>query len=255
MFPQPHGIPFGLQVVPILVLLPLLLILLLVVLLLFTIAIDIANTTATATAPTAAIGAAAAAARLLLLLVLLLLLRLLLRGVGYRDHTIGAGGSSTRNMWTYILLVFLLLHQFEYCPAVSDSCWTPGNEWWEHLLRIRCPVDAACNNLICLIWMVCSAEAAWLSPNLSKTCPLVAWRLCTRRLDDVRRQILRQHRHANLSVRPRCPKSTVFLRRAKWVHTKVRVGRVEDFKTSLEALDEWRILASVRVLFGLAMFL
>ena len=140
MFPQPHGIPFGLQVVPILVLLPLLLILLLVVLLLFTIAIDIANTTATATAPTAAIGAAAAA-RLLLLLVLLLLLRLLLRGVGYRDHTIGAGGSSTRNMWTYILLVFLLLHQFEYCPAVSDSCWTPGNEWWEHLLRIRCPVQ------------------------------------------------------------------------------------------------------------------
>lgn len=92
MSPEPHGIPFGLQVVPILVLLPLLLILLLVVLLLFTIAI--AN--ATATAPTAAIGAAAA--RLLLLLVLLLLLRLLLRGVGYRDHTIGAGGSSTRNM-------------------------------------------------------------------------------------------------------------------------------------------------------------
>ena len=44
------------------------------------------------TAPTAAIGAAAAAARLQILLELLLLLRLLLRGVGYRDHTIGAGG-------------------------------------------------------------------------------------------------------------------------------------------------------------------
>lgn len=114
MSPQPHGIPFGLQVVLILVLLPLLVALLPFMLILLTL-------------------------QLLLLLLLLLLVLLSLLDCCYYlyycyccDYYCGVWGTgiipwgrgvrrhATSERKSYSC--FLLLHQFEYCPAVSDSC-------------------------------------------------------------------------------------------------------------------------------------
>lgn len=147
MFPQPHGIPFGLQVVPILVLLPLLLTLLLVVLLLFTIAIDIANTTATATAPTAAIGAAAAA-RLLLLLVLLLLLATTTAGCMVQgSYHWGGAFVDTQHVNIYLIgasCFFTNLSTARLCQTAVEHRGT-NDESTSFALDVQCNQECALN--------------------------------------------------------------------------------------------------------------